>query len=504
MAGAFRYDGPSPMGLAAFVQQQGQMGKQQGEDSRLARLVSGAMSDPSARKSNLAEIASFRPEAAFQAQDQFAQQDDRKYAELGKRAAVLAGAPEAMRGQVWAQLRPELEQTFGMQGLPAEVTPEILQTAQQLARVYGGQNGDNDLPSSVREAMAFQADPSLLETRRQMYGSYSYGEVPLPDGTVGQSRRNSRTGEMELVLPGGRVVPMAGATPTQGGAMPMPQGQPSPQPQQPSNNGDPKADSIMTAANAMVRAGVPQPQVEAFIQQSMSAAGLNPQPAGQRAPQMVPTGVPAPAPQRPTLDQVPINEYGGGALGGGFGRRPEDEAAAVEAAKLRTQLGFAPEQARVDADAARQKKEAELLAERNATADKKAGQAQETLSTLEDAIALLPNATGSRLGAARDAVLAVGGISTEGAQASAQLRLLAAKLIANVPRFEGPQSNIDVQFYREAAGDLANETLPVDTRLAAAQKMKEIAQRYAQGGSQSQQPAQSGGRIRYDAQGNRI
>jgi hypothetical protein len=101
MAGAFRYDGPSPMGLAAFVQQQGQTGKQQGEDSRLARLVSGAMANPSQRQSALTEMASIRPEAAFQAQGQFDQQDDRKYAELGKRAAVLAGAPEAMRGQVW-------------------------------------------------------------------------------------------------------------------------------------------------------------------------------------------------------------------------------------------------------------------------------------------------------------------------------------------------------------------------------------------------------------------
>ena len=31
------------------------------------------------------------------------------------------------------------------------------------------------------------------------------------------------------------------------------------------------------------------------------------------------------------------------------------------------------------------------------------------------------------------------GMSTSGAQATAQLRLLAAKLIANVPRFEGPE-----------------------------------------------------------------
>jgi hypothetical protein len=38
-----------------------------------------------------------------------------------------------------------------------------------------------------------------------------------------------------------------------------------------------------------------------------------------------------------------------------------------------------------------------------------------------------------------------------------------------VPRFEGPQSNLDVISYRQAAGDLANEKLPVKQRQAAAE-----------------------------------
>jgi hypothetical protein len=496
MAGAFRYGGPDPISLAGYVQQQGQMGKQAGEDSRLARLVSGAMADPSARKSNLAEIASFRPDAAFAAQGQFDQQDDRKYAELGKRAAVLAGAPEAMRGQVWAQLRPELEQTFGMQGLPAEVTPEIIQTAQQLAQVYGGANGGavSARAAGFEQLTRGMTPDQIAEARRVELGlapravapGYSVQEYTLPDGSVGW-----------------RQIPTRGMAPGQSFEVGGP-GAPAPAP---------AADPQNVQADLMVLSRLFGVQPSSLTRTPEKNADVGGVPASQHIDGTA-GDFPVPEAQKPQFiamarqlgyeaidegDHVHLELPSRGrpqAAPQGVGQTDEDraraaafETAAQETAKRQIGLDFAGREADAAAEAGRKKKEAELLAERNATADKKAGQAQETLSTLEDAISLLPSATGSRLGAARDAVLAVGGISTEGAQASAQLRLLAAKLIANVPRFEGPQSNIDVQFYREAAGDLANENLPVDTRLAAAQKMKEIAQRYAQGGSQSQQPA---------------
>ena len=57
----------------------------------------------------------------------------------------------------------------------------------------------------------------------------------------------------------------------------------------------------------------------------------------------------------PTLDRVPINEYGGGPTGGlGVGRRKEDEAAAVKLAEGRANLQLAPEQAEADAARAAQ------------------------------------------------------------------------------------------------------------------------------------------------------
>lgn len=287
MAGAFRYDGPSPMGLASFVQQQGMMGKQQGEDSRLARLVSGAMSDPSARKSNLAEIASFRPEAAFQAQDQFAQQDDRKYAELGKRAAVLAGAPEAMRGQVWAQLRPELEQTFGMQGLPAEVTPEILQTAQQLAQVYGGMGRDGQV--SVRS--------SFVGEDGQMYSIMSDGSVKAQG--VGADRKLQA---FDVPGVGPQVVDLRAATArtvTPGGGAPRsaPASTFAFTPA-PGTEGDPAAAEFQSLP-------ADQQQVAAQLLQRGQDFTIQ----GGR---VVPAAMRGGQPMRPTLDQMPISQVGGG------------------------------------------------------------------------------------------------------------------------------------------------------------------------------------------------
>jgi hypothetical protein len=43
---------------------------------------------------------------------------------------------------------------------------------------------------------------------------------------------------------------------------------------------------------------------------------------------------------------------------------------------------------------------------------------------------------------------------------------------------QGPQSDKDVQLYREMAGDLANESLPVPTRLAALNGIRDLQKKY--------------------------
>lgn len=274
-----------------------------------------------------------------------------------------------------------------------------------------------------------------------------------------------------LVREGGSIVPIgapAGPAPTQ-----------QPQTSTAVSGGDPKADAIVAAANAMKLSGVPDEQVEAFMAQAFAASPGMQVTGGGSGNQLATPDVIVPSPnlRRPSAAED-------AAAAAEAKARVEAEyapgtAAAVERAKLETQIDLAPEQAAADANRAGAIKVAESDAERTAATNKRVAQAAETVTILQDAIALLPEATGGLAGQVRDAAGRAVNQSTEGSRATARLKLLGAKLVANVPRFEGPQSNIDVQFYREAAGDLANPDLSTGERMAAAELMLEIAQRYA-------------------------
>lgn len=90
----------------------------------------------------------------------------------------------------------------------------------------------------------------------------------------------------------------------------------------------------------------------------------------------------------------------------------------------------------------------------------------------------IKKSTGSGIGAGVDVVASKLGASTQGAQSIAKLKVLSYPLLANIPRFEGPQSDYDVQIYRQAAGDFANPSEPVATRLAALDAMITILKKY--------------------------
>lgn len=85
---------------------------------------------------------------------------------------------------------------------------------------------------------------------------------------------------------------------------------------------------------------------------------------------------------------------------------------------------------------------------------------------ITEARQILPNATGSWVGAQIDKALGSAGMSTKSGDAAAKLETIGAWMTTNVPRFEGPQSNNDVETYKTMAGDVANRNLPVSQRLA--------------------------------------
>lgn len=112
--------------------------------------------------------------------------------------------------------------------------------------------------------------------------------------------------------------------------------------------------------------------------------------------------------------------------------------------------------------------------------------ATENLTNADRAIELLKlGPTGSAVGSLVDRGAAVFGKATPGGNIAAQLDIVSANMVKNVPRFEGPQSNIDVDGYKAAAGRVADRTLPIEQRIAAAQEVKYFEQKaikQAQGG----------------------
>lgn len=89
------------------------------------------------------------------------------------------------------------------------------------------------------------------------------------------------------------------------------------------------------------------------------------------------------------------------------------------------------------------------------------------------------NPTGSGAGALADTALNFIGQPTKSGDAAQQLEALSGWMVANVPRMEGPQSNADVLNYQTMAGRIGDRSLPVSTRKAALETVKQLQAKYA-------------------------
>lgn len=109
---------------------------------------------------------------------------------------------------------------------------------------------------------------------------------------------------------------------------------------------------------------------------------------------------------------------------------------------------------------------------------KKLSDAKDVLGIIAIAEPLLDKATGSFIGTGVDKAAQAFGKSTGGSVAISQLKALQAALMLKMPRMEGPQSNLDVQLYREAAGTIGDPTVPVENKRAALDVVKRLNQQY--------------------------
>jgi len=100
--------------------------------------------------------------------------------------------------------------------------------------------------------------------------------------------------------------------------------------------------------------------------------------------------------------------------------------------------------------------------------------ARESNALLDQVEKVGPLATGSGLGSMRDIAAGFVGQSTEGAENAAKMKVLGASLTAKVPKMSGPQSDKDVAMYKEAAGNVADPTIPWPRKQAAIETIREI------------------------------
>lgn len=115
----------------------------------------------------------------------------------------------------------------------------------------------------------------------------------------------------------------------------------------------------------------------------------------------------------------------------------------------------------------------------NAAGVAKVSDAKDVLGLLDEVDALLPDSTGSYGGAAYDAVKGAFGGTTKGAQTAAQLKALQGALVSKMPKMSGPQSDKDVLLYREMAGQVGDQTIPVSQRQAASSMIRKLNEKYA-------------------------
>lgn len=156
----------------------------------------------------------------------------------------------------------------------------------------------------------------------------------------------------------------------------------------------------------------------------------------------------------------------------------------------RSDLQYKPQIAGAESE---QSKIGEARGSAKGAVEKKAVQAPQIIDLLNEAETLLPNATSGGLATTGRDTGAYMGYATKGSKADSQLNVISAGLVANVPRMEGPQSDKDVMMYKQAAGDLANTGLPVETRMAAINTMRKLQQKYISGDKGTFAPSNNSG-----------
>lgn len=326
----------------------GQQIKAQRDQQQLNRLAQLSYSAPQdQQQALLGQIAAISPRAAQQQEQAFASADERRNTTMVNMAKLLTSAPEQARPALWQRFVPTLSQ-FGLSDLPSEynaqTAPVINQAAQSLVQAYGG--ASSQTPTDVRsfQMMTQGLSPEDVERARRINlglagressAAIGYQKVKGPDGVERLVAVDPRQIGAQVVGDGtgygsfSQPAPMAGGgnhfaafsqLATEFPSVTMTSGVRSAE-RNAQVGGQPNSQHLSgTAADY----AVPANQKPAFISRARQL-GYQAIDEGDHIHLQVPRGA-------------------GGGANLFAGRRPEDEAAAVEAAKLGTQQQFLPQE----------------------------------------------------------------------------------------------------------------------------------------------------------------
>lgn len=407
------------------------------DNSRLNMLAGKAYTAPQEqRQSLLGQMAAVNPQAAQAQQQKWQGDEDRQTKLLVNGARYMKGAldsknPNAVAG-AWKSVRPALIRA-GMateQELSPEWDPSYEQTVHQLLAM-----GGPDTAGGVLQSQKIGADGFI-------YNSFRDGRM-VNTGVKADRQAWFRDQEgfaPEIVNKDGTTTALGGPPPAAGGGTTFT-----------SSTGEPFDVSQ-----------VADPNLRQQILSNPESYGFAPDGARANLPATNVTPAQYASRTRPTAAQ---------------------NAADVERAKLQAQQDFLPTELGMRTNAAiaqtQGQEQVKQGVERAGVQATKTRDANDAIRLITEARRLLPSATGGRLAATGDSVAGFFGSATEGAKANAALKTIAGQMTAKMPRMEGPQSDRDVQMYKEMAGDVANENLPVEIRQAALNQIERLQSKYA-------------------------
>lgn len=474
-----------------------QNGAQRANDQTVRQNIGGALQGDSGA---LSAILKASPQTGMQVQQYAQGQRKAQQEDAGKVASMFAQTGDPQYYAMWKQ---SLAGIPNAPQLPDALTPDDIEPAKQsamaFAQAYGGVAGT---PAGVQEfrymTQGLKGDDVTRARRialgldpRSSSAAIQYKEVVGSDG-------KTRIVALDPREVGSQVI---GDSSAYGSGVPSPQ-----------QGGDPFASLRAAVPGLRVTSTTRTPEENARLPNSVPNSF-------HLTGQAIDIGTPSPEQQQRILQWAAQNNHevirnykdghwhleprGGaprqaqGGVNPYVSQAPNEKTYAEESGRQGAQLDALPDRGRIEAENAALKAQAEQTAKTQVEVAAKLQQRSrddnETLKLLSEAETILPSATGSGAGAATDFVASNLGISTPGAQATAKLNIVAAKLVGKVPRFEGPQSNIDVQLYREAAGDLANPRKTVGERLAALRTMRALIEQNSQQAPQQPAASQSGG-----------